>query len=193
MGLNWPAKDGDVDLMFVIDGETEDELLNKCETIYNICERRGAVGSVVAESAKDQRDILAIRSNVYTAYKEEFADTVDAAVPPARVPEMINELRRIAAKYNTETPICGHIGDGNIHNFILRENGANPPYFAEMTAEMHEAAIRLGGTLTAEHGIGRTKAKYLGMQFTRREIEIMKAVKSAFDPNNILSPGNIFG
>jgi len=192
MGLKWPALSGTADLMFVLDGDSEDGLFEKCGEIIEVCEECGAADNAVAESAKDQRDILAIRSNVYTAYKNEIADTLDMAVPPARMPEFIDRLIAIAARYGTTTPICGHIADGNIHNFILREDGQKPPYYDEMTSAMYEAAINMSGTVTAEHGVGKTRRRHMRAQLSKRELEIMRAVKSAFDPNGIMNPGALF-
>lgn len=191
LGLTWPAKNGSVDLMFILDEATEDDLFSKSERIVEMCEENNAVDSLIAETTKDQRNILEIRSNAYTAFKENVADALDISVPSASVPNIINDLNSIAEKYNTITPAVGHIADGNVHNFIMLENGEIPPYFDEIKQEMYEAALKYGGTVTAEHGTGKTRKKHMNLQYTAREIEIMKSVKKAFDPNGILNPGTI--
>ena len=191
LGLTWPAKSGSVDLMFILEEATEDELYSKSEAIVEICEKYNALDSIIAENAKAQRTIIEIRSNAYTAFKKEVADALDIAVPSASIPDIIKDLNLIAEKYNTITPAVGHIGDGNIHNFIMLVNGEKPPYLEEIRQEMYEAAIKYGGTVTAEHGTGKTRKKHMNLQFSEREIEIMKGVKRAFDPNRILNPGTI--
>jgi glycolate oxidase len=191
VGLTWPAQDGNVDLMIILEEATEDDLYNKSEIIVGICEEYNAVDSIIAETAKDQRTILEIRSNVYTAFKEDMVDGMDIAVPPASIPDMVRDLNSIAEKYNTILPAVGHIGDGNIHNFVLRENGEKPSYFEEIRQEIYEAAIKYGGTVTAEHGTGKTRKKYMSLQYSDVEIEIMKGIKKAFDPKGILNPGTI--
>jgi glycolate oxidase len=191
IGATWPAQKGEVDLMFILDETCEDDLYSKSEKIVEMCEENGAVDSLIAETTTGQRTLLDIRSNVYTAYKENIADALDIAVPPSKVPEMINKLNEIAKKYNTTAPSVGHIADGNVHNFVMLDNGKLPEYLEDIRNDMYDAAIKLGGTVTAEHGTGKTRKKHMGMQYTEREIEIMKNIKKAFDPNNILNPKTI--
>jgi len=191
LGLTYPAKQGTVDLMFILDETCEDDLYEKSGRIVEMCEENGAVDSLIAETTSEQKTLLNIRSNVYTAYKENIADALDIAVPPSKVPEMINELNRIAKKYNTTAPSVGHIADGNVHNFVMLENGKLPEYLEDIRNEMYDAAIKLGGTVTAEHGTGKTRKKHMSMQYTEREMQIMENIKKSFDPNNILNPHTI--
>ncbi|HAI85558.1 MAG TPA: FAD-binding oxidoreductase [Firmicutes bacterium] len=191
MGLTYPATQGSVDLMFILDEASLDDLYAKCERIVEMCEANGAVDSLIAETTQDQRTLLEIRSNVYTAYKENLADSLDIAVPPASVPALLNDLKAIAKKYNTTAPAIGHIADGNMHNYIMLENGKLPDYLDDIRNDMYMAALKYGGTITAEHGTGKTRKKHMDQQFTDREIEIMRGIKKAFDPNHILNPGTI--
>ncbi|MBK5243151.1 FAD-binding oxidoreductase [Clostridium sp.] len=191
IGAKYPANNGSVDLMFILDEASEDELYGKCEKIVGMCEENGAVDSLIAETTKDQRTLLEIRSNVYTAYKENVADALDMAVPPGSVPDLLKDISRIAKKYNTISPAVGHIADGNIHNFLMLINGELPDYLDDMRNEMYNAAISYGGTVTAEHGTGKTRKKHMSQQYTQREIEIMKSIKKSFDPNGIMNPGTI--
>lgn len=191
IGLKYPANNGSVDLMFILDEASEDELYERCEKIVGMCEENGAVDSLIAETTKDQRNLLEIRSNVYTAYKENVADALDMAVPPGSVPDLLKDISNIAKKYNTISPAVGHIADGNIHNFLMLINGKLPEYIEDIRNDMYNAAISYGGTVTAEHGTGKTRKKHMSQQYTQREIEIMKSVKKSFDPNGILNPGTI--
>jgi len=191
IGQAYPAKNGSADLMFILDEATEDELYEKCERIVGLCEENGAVDSLIAETTKDQRALLEIRSNVYTAYKENVADALDIAVPSGSVPDLLKDIDRIAKKYNTISPAVGHIADGNVHNFLMLENGEVPAYLEDIRNEMYDAAIAYGGTITAEHGTGKTRKKHMLQQYTPREIEIMQSIKKAFDPNGIFNPGTI--
>lgn len=191
IGQPYPAKNGSADLMFILDEATEDDLYEKCGRIVEMCEENGAVDSLIAETTKDQRALLEIRSNVYTAYKENVADALDIAVPSGSVPDMLKDINRIAAKYNTISPAVGHIADGNVHNFLMLDKGELPVYLDEMREEMYAAAISYGGTVTAEHGTGKTRKKHMTQQFSPREIEIMENIKKVFDPNGILNPGTV--
>jgi glycolate oxidase len=113
------------------------------------------------------------------------------AVPSASVPALLKDIKAIAEKYNTESAVVGHIADGNVHNFIMLKDGKLPDYADNMRNDMYAAALKYGGTITAEHGTGKTRIKHMHQQYTAREIEIMKGIKRAFDPNNILNPGTI--
>lgn len=191
IGKVWPATKGSVDLIFILNEATEDDLYERSEKIVGLCEEYNAIDSLIAETTKDQRNILEIRSNAYTAFKENVADALDIAVPPASVPSLIDDLIEIANKYNTITPSVGHIADGNVHNFIMAEDGKLPVYFEDIKEDMYKAAIKYGGTVTAEHGTGKTRKKHMSLQYSEREIGIMQGIKKVFDPNGILNPGTI--
>ncbi len=192
LGSKWPADNGgSVDLIFMLDEPTEDGLYSNSEKIVEICEKYNSVDSIIAETAKEQRNILEIRSNAYGPYKDNISDALDIAVPPSTVPEFFDDIAALAEKYNNNIVSLGHIADGNIHNFIMGENGKLPSYYEELKEKMYKTALKYGGTVTAEHGTGKTRKKHMSLQFTEREIEIMKNIKNAFDPNGILNPGTI--
>ncbi len=192
LGLPWPIKKGDVDLMFIVDGVDEDNLYANCEKIVEICEKFGAMDSVVAESAKEQKDILAVRSNCYNPYKFRVADITDVAVPPSAVPAFFEDVRKIGKKYDNAIVSLGHIADGNMHNFMMNKDGKLPENYEDMKREIYQTAIKFGGTITAEHGTGKTRSAFMTLQFPPKEIALMKAIKAAFDPNGILNPHTIF-
>ncbi len=194
LGVTWPAQnDGTCDIMFIIEEPNEDLMFGNAEQIVEICEARGALDTILAESDKDQRNILEIRSNIYTAYKELFVDSLDTAVPPSSAADLLEDFKSIAKSYGTTTPAMGHLGDGNFHNFImLDENGEVPSFVDDIRKDFYAAALKYGGSISAEHGTGKTRKKYLRQQFSESEIELMRNIKKAFDPNWILNPGTIF-
>jgi FAD/FMN-containing dehydrogenase len=121
----------------------------------------------------------------------------DVAVPLAAVPELLARAAEAAKKL---IPGCrpfpfGHIGDGNIHLNISQPEGADKEaYLArwdEMNAVVHAIVIELGGTISAEHGIGTLKRKLLAEVKSPLEIEMMRRIKAAFDPNGIMNPGKV--
>ncbi|AZV56974.1 FAD-binding oxidoreductase [Clostridium sp. AWRP] len=191
LGTTWPAAKGSVDLMFILDECSEDDLYSNSEKLVEICEKHGSVDSIVAETEKDQRHLLQIRSNAYGPYKDNIADIMDVAVPPSSVPDFFDDVKRLTKEYGNEIVSLGHIGDGNIHNFIMGDNGRLPANYEQLKEEIYKTAIKYGGTITAEHGTGKTRKKHMPLQFSQAEINIMENIKRAFDPNSILSPGNI--
>lgn len=192
LGLTWPAKKGSVDLMFIVDGVNEDNLYENCEKIVDICEQHGAVDSVVADSSKEQENILNIRSNCYMPYKNKVADITDIAVPPSAVPKFFEAVCKIGKEYDNPIVSLGHIADGNMHNFLMNKDGHLPENYEDMKKEIYKTAIKFGGTITAEHGTGKTRTDYMDMQFQPKELEIMKAIKKVFDPNGIMNPKTMF-
>ena len=188
----WPMNDeGSVDLIYMVEEATEDALYETAGTIAEICESNGAVGSVIAENEKEQRNILEIRSDIYEVFKPEFVDSLDTAVPVAHIGDLLRDIDAIAEKYGTRSPRFGHVADGNFHNFILMVDGKVPDWADDMRRDVYKAALKYGGTVTAEHGTGKTRKPYMELQYTPHVLEIMRNIKRAFDPNNILNPGVI--
>jgi glycolate oxidase len=118
----------------------------------------------------------------------------DVVVPKGRVPELFALVGRIREAYRLTIPCFGHAGDGNIHVNIMVS-----PADAEQVERAHEAekvlfegVVALEGSISGEHGIGFTKAPFVEMELSPDEIALMKRVKHAFDPNNLLNPGKIF-
>ncbi|MEP7038363.1 MAG: FAD-linked oxidase C-terminal domain-containing protein, partial [Acidobacteriota bacterium] len=97
-------------------------------------------------------------------------------------------------KYDTFVANFGHAGDGNIHvNFMCDRNDANSVANARKAVkETFELSVKLGGTISGEHGIGYVKSQYLDIAVDQPTLEIMKAIKRVFDPNGVLNPGKMF-
>ena len=186
----WPMNDeGKIDLIYMVEEATEDALYETAGTIAEICENNGAVGSVIAENEKEQRNILEIRSDIYEVFKPEFVDSLDTAVPVAHIGDLLRDIDAIAEKYGTRSPRFGHVADGNFHNFILMVDGKVPDWADDMRRDIYKSALKYGGTVTAEHGTGKTRKPYMELQYTPHVLEIMRSIKRAFAPNNILNPG----
>ncbi|MBK5243147.1 FAD-binding oxidoreductase [Clostridium sp.] len=189
LGLEWPAKKGIVDLYFILDEPKEDDLYETSAKIVEMCEENGAVDSLIAETAKEQRTILEIRSHGYPSIKSQVVDILDVAVPVGNITHYMNGIEELSKKYNVRMPSFGHVGDGNIHNFIMTETGEKPDCYNELSEEIYKLSIKLGGTITAEHGVGKIRNKSLHIQYSDKHLEIMRGIKNVFDPNNILNPG----
>lgn len=189
LGLEWPAKKGSVDLYFLLDEKSEDELYAVSEQIVEICEANGAVDSLIAETAREQREILEIRSHGYPSVKHMVVDILDTAVPISAISDFMNGLDDLADKYGAKIPSFGHAGDGNIHNFIMTPDGTKPENYDALLEDIFKLAIGLGGTITAEHGVGKIRNNDVKLQFSKKELELMHGIKKLFDPKNILNPG----
>jgi FAD/FMN-containing dehydrogenase len=117
----------------------------------------------------------------------------DYAVPVARNNEMMALYReRLESEFPGQYVIFGHIGDAHVHVNILPSNGAESKRAGELMVEFARAAVALGGTVGAEHGLGKRKAHLLAIQYSPADIEAMKAVKRRLDPNWLLGQGTLF-
>jgi len=186
LGMKWPAPDGKAFLIVILTGANEDEVYSQGESVVNICMEHGATDTLMAERREEQADILKIRSEVQSAVSPN-ADSLDTAVPPGEIGAFMDEVDKIGEKFNTRIHVVGHAGDGNLHH-VLMKDVADRGLLHDIKDEVYAAAMRLGGTITAEHGIGK-KGIYLLDRYTDdRQKQIMRDIKKAFDPNNILNP-----
>ncbi|RLE77504.1 MAG: hypothetical protein DRJ44_01830 [Thermoprotei archaeon] len=191
LGLVWPCEEGSVYLLIILADIEEETVYRQCERIAEVCSEYGALEPLIAESRREQDDILKIRSEIYMALKPETVDILDVAVPPASMGELIDRIDKISEKYGVYIPVYGHAGDGNLHPHIMKVEGWTAEQYAKVKKEIYEAAIELGGVITGEHGVGVIRREYLHLCLSDKEIDLMKAIKRIFDPNNILNPGKV--
>jgi D-lactate dehydrogenase (quinone) len=118
----------------------------------------------------------------------------DVVVPVSALPEFLQGLTKLSAKYSLSNVNFGHAGNGNIHvNLLVNPESADEMRRAEMCLnEIFDLVIELNGTLSGEHGVGSEKRAYIGKEIDPTTMELMKEIKRVFDPNNILNPGKLF-
>lgn len=118
----------------------------------------------------------------------------DIVVPRNRITEMLKRLRNYSEKSGIKIVNFGHAGDGNIHVNIMVDKNNKDEYEkgVGLVEQIFKDTLELGGTISGEHGIGLTKARYLRMEISSTQMSIMKSIKQVFDPKNILNPGKIF-
>lgn len=187
LGERWPVEKGFAQLIIMLDGMKWEEVLSACDEVARVCQSYNAIDVLVADSQREQNRILRIRSNMYTAIKRELMDILDVTVPPARLGDLMDAVDEIAAKYGVYLPVYGHAGDGNLHVHIMRD-AESIDMVEKIRYEVYMAAIKLGGVITGEHGIGKIRVKSLNLLLNEKHIELMRSIKRIFDPNNILNP-----
>ena len=179
-------------------GETQDDLENLYEKTGEICLENGALDVFVAESRADSDNIWKVREEfgpglAITGRMPVFGG--DIIVPFSKVPEMMREIKKLEEKYNTVIPTVAHIADGNLHSAILKPEDMPAENWRETAegifTEMTEIAFKLGGIGSGEHGVGLLKKESFLKSKTEAELNIMRQIKKAFDPNYILNPGKI--
>ena len=189
VNMTWPAKQGSAQLIIIMAEANEDQLYGMCEQLSTICENNGAVDVLMAETTSEQAEILKIRSEVGNALKPFNADALDVTVPPASVAQLLDDIDKVGQKYGIFIPVVGHAGDGNLHPNMDWEYDKQGVLKAAKH-EIYDAAIKLGGVISGEHGVGKTRLGEFDMGLDVKQRELMMGVKKLFDPNNILSPDN---
>ncbi|GAA4723288.1 FAD-binding oxidoreductase [Brevibacillus fulvus] len=164
--------------------------------IAEIAKQNGAARVEIARTAEEGAKLLAARRAALSALSRLRPTTIleDATVPRSRLAEMVEAIEQIARKYQVHICTFGHAGDGNLHPTCMTDerNHEELQNVEKAFEEIFHTAIRLGGTITGEHGVGMAKMNYLDLKVGQDGMELMKRIKAAFDPNHIMNPGKIF-
>jgi glycolate oxidase len=179
-------------LLVEVDGPA-DSTARESERIAEIMEQAGAARVKKAETDAEREQLWKARRSIspalYTIKPSKINE--DIVVPRSRVPDILREIEEIAQRYDLMIVNFGHAGDGNIHTNIMIDE-ADKPRAESAVEEIFGSALRMGGSISGEHGIGLSKAAYLPMEIGPAALAAMKHIKQALDPNNILNPGKIF-
>lgn len=187
-------KDVEALLIIELDGHRE-SITREAEKISEIIRKlHGEVTMAEDEAAREKiwEARRAISPALYHLKPTKINE--DIAVPRNKLPQMLSVLKRLSEETGVTVINFGHAGDGNIHVNIMVDKNNKEEYDKglKLVKDIFRATLELGGTISGEHGIGLTKAAYIGMEIPPAELDLMKKVKSVFDPKNILNPGKIF-
>ena len=194
-GIGLP-RDAAAMLLIETDGIKE-AAQKEAKAIIEICKENRASSVESAQSEEQRDDLWAARRSALAAITRLNPSLVqeDVVVPRNRLAEMAVAAAEIGKKYNLKTATYGHAGDGNLHPSFLVD--VRRPEEMERARkgvrELFETALALGGTLSGEHGIGTEKAPFLRLELNEATTNAMQALKKAWDPNDVLNPGKIFG
>jgi FAD/FMN-containing dehydrogenase len=180
-------------------GGTEKVLYESLETFLGDALERGAIGdAVLAQSGEQAKRLWALRENISEAQKiEGLSIKHDISLPISRIPEFLERADRALtdAFPGIRFVTFGHIGDGNLHyNQSTAEPGADGAFIAAQAAVnriVYDLVHELGGSISAEHGIGQLKREELRRTKNWVEMEMMHAVKNALDPQGLMNPGKV--
>jgi glycolate oxidase len=182
-------------LLIETDGEKE-QAHKEAEEIIKICQKNNAKSLRFADTKEEKDNLWKIRRSVSASLLRLAPTKVneDVCVPPSQLPELVGGIKKLSKDYNVQINTFGHAGDGNLHvNFMTDSRDKEKMHRVEQAVEkLFDLTLKLGGTLSGEHGIGTTKAKFMEKEVGKSGIEFMKKVKQAFDPDGIINPGKIF-
>jgi len=183
-------------LIIEVDGNNMDVLMQEMEAIAELMTTFDAGDILFADDAQQKAALWQLRRKAAEAVKlEGYTIEEDTVVPRAELPTLIKSVKELGAKHGCKVVCYGHAGDGNLHIRINHPSIKNSHGNPEMTAilkSLFAIVKELGGTISAEHGIGLIQKPYMETVFSQSAIQLMRDIKKAFDPNNILNAGKIF-
>jgi glycolate oxidase len=182
-------------LLIAVDGQPQD-VEERAARMARFCEAQGAGLVLRAQTPEEAEGLWRARKVISPALLKVKPHKVseDVVVPLGAIPALITALQKIARRRGLIIPSYGHAGDGNIHVNVLydRQVAAEREAVPPTVEDIFSVVRQLNGTLSGEHGIGLTKAPYLGMELSAAAMALQQRIKQAFDPNNIMNPGKIF-
>ena len=183
-------------LIIEVDGNNMDVLLGEMEAIGNLLQGYDIGEIYFADDAQQKAQLWKLRRRVAEAVKLiGYTIEEDTVVPRAELPALIRGVKALGVKHDFEVVCYGHAGDGNLHIRIRKEgipNSYGSPEMNEILRELFQLVKNLGGTISGEHGVGLIQKSYMDIVFHEANLRLMRAIKKAFDPNNILNAGKIF-
>lgn len=191
-----PYSDAAACLLIELDGQHEDDLDREMEVIGDVLFECGALDVNIASAPQQQAKLWAIRRAAgeavksISSYKEE-----DTVVPRSKLPQLVTGVHEICERWGIRVICYGHAGDGNIHCNLLKEATEDIEWERKTSGaipEIFHLTVALGGTISGEHGIGWVQKGYLRLALGEAEIDSMRQIKRALDPDGIMNPGKIF-
>lgn len=183
-------------LIIEVDGNNMDVLMNEMESISNLLTVYDIGEIYFADDAQQKSELWKLRRRVAEAVKlAGYTIEEDTVVPRAELPGLIRGVKELGILYNFSAVCYGHAGDGNLHIRIKKDgvvNSQDDPEMVNSLRALFELVKNLGGTISGEHGIGLIQKGYMDIVFEEKQLQLMRQIKKAFDPNNILNAGKIF-
>jgi glycolate oxidase len=187
----------DVEAMLIIeaDGMDQESVVKEIEAIAGICRATGAREVEVASTEKERTALWSARRAISPSLARRAPNKLgeDISVPRSAIPDAVTAIKEISRKHDIPIAIFGHAGDGNLHPNILFDK-RDPVQVEKMkraAADIFDVSVRLGGTLSGEHGVGNLKLAFLEQDIGPISIDVMTSIKNALDPKNILNPGKV--
>lgn len=189
------TEDTEAHLIIEVDGNDQDVLMREMEAIGTLLTKYDIGELYFADDAQQKAELWKLRRRVAEAVKlVGYTIEEDTVVPRAELPALIRGVKELGRKFNFNVVCYGHAGDGNLHIRIHKEGTPNSYGDAAMNEclrALFALVHSLGGTISGEHGIGLIQKGFMDVVFNESGLQLMRAIKKAFDPNNILNPGKI--
>ncbi|KDR94051.1 glycolate oxidase [Peptoclostridium litorale DSM 5388] len=196
LGKKFPDSTSDAYLLLTFDGNSTQEIEDSYEKVANICLESGALDVLISNTQERQESIWSARGAFLEAIKASTTemDECDVVVPRNRIAEFVKFSDELQGEFGIRIKSFGHAGDGNLHIYILRDDLDQEDWETKLGGvfeKMYQKSRELGGKVSGEHGIGFAKRSFLKDSLGDTGIQLLKNIKAAFDPDNILNPGKV--
>lgn len=189
--LNFPDLSGQAFLLITLDDNAEQQLENELDYLASLSDE-----ALILKDEQTRHAVWQLRGAIVSSVElESIQEPLDVVVPVNQIAPTIIALKQMAIAANLSAIFFGHAGDGNIHANIIKNDLTDEEWTEKLEAyldELYAYVAKVGGKPSAEHGIGLLKKPYFQKYIGTSELMAMKAIKRAFDPENILNPGKIF-
>lgn len=197
LGKKFPDNTSDAYLLLTFDGNTKEDIEKEYENVANLCLENGAYDVFISDTQERNESIWSARGAFLEAIKASTTemDECDVVVPRDKVAEFIKYTHDLQNELNVRIKSFGHAGDGNLHVYVLKDDMSEEQWNSKLKEtfdHMYGKARVLRGQVSGEHGIGYAKKGYLHESQSEIYMNIIKNIKSAFDPKNLLNPGKIY-
>lgn len=195
--VNTPFPEGmDAYLLCELDGNDDEILMRDAERIMQVTEQFKVGEILFADTAAQKEELWKIRENISPAVNAySLTRAEDVVAPRGNLPKLIVGIKEIGKQFGFNSVCYGHLGDGNLHINIMKEQISDEDWNTKIVdgiGEIFKLTVSLGGTLSGEHGIGIAKRPYMPIAMKETNLQLMRGIKNVFDPNGILNPGKIF-
>ncbi len=183
-------------LLIELDGNDMEGMMKDAEAIGEIMTRFDCGEILFADTEEQKQNLWRMRRCIgeavksHSVYKEE-----DTVVMRAELPRLLAGVKEIGSKYGFKSVCYGHAGDGNLHVNIIKGEMSDDDWNNKLPLGIREIftlCVKLGGTISGEHGIGWVQKDYMDIAFTSKALELQKQIRDVFDPNGIMNPGKMF-
>ena len=191
-----PGERVEAHLLIEVDGNHRESLMADMESISELLGQYEVGEILFAEDEEQKKSLWTLRRRLLDAVKSEgYTIEEDTVVPRASLPALVRGIKKLGLEFGFQSVCYGHAGDGNLHIRIKKDgspNSQDDPEIVRSIRAMFELVRDLGGTISGEHGIGLIQKSYLDIVFNSTQVDLMREIKKAFDPNLILNAGKIF-
>ena len=196
LGKQFPDSSADAYLLIRLDGASREAIQPSVDTLTELLLSIGAKDVLLADTDERKESIWNARGAFLEAIKNSTStmDECDVVVPRDLIPAFVRHSMEIERETGVTIRSFGHAGDGNLHIYACRENMSEEKWkkaVTEVMDRLYAEAEKMHGAVSGEHGIGHAKRRYLEQSVGERQMQLMRGIKRAFDPEGILNPGKV--